>query len=166
MVPVLKNTENLYRLRLRLSKESKLGLWFPIQMILPNVLLHLGIQSQMIPRWYCQFKRHFCAHGDTQIQGIDFFEFETYSLVVQWTTICLMLVLECIFGLCSKQGDMTCAFLHASLRKDEVVYIEMPQGFKQYDKNGKPKVLKLNQTLYGLHQYPCVFWLFLTEKLE
>ena len=55
-----------------------------------------------------------------------------------------MLVLECILRLCSKQGDITCAFLHASLEKDEVVYIEMPQGFKQYDKNGKPKVLKLN----------------------
>ena len=42
----------------------------------------------------------------------------------------------------------------------------MPQGFKQYDKNGKPKVLKLNRTLYGLRQSPCTFWLYLTEKLE
>jgi hypothetical protein len=74
--------------------------------------------------------------------GVDFFE--TYSPVVQWTTIHLMLVLECILGLCSKQGDITCAFPHASLGKDEAVYIEMPQGFRQYDKNGKPKVLKLN----------------------
>ena len=77
-----------------------------------------------------------------------------------------MLVLECILGLCSKQGDITCAFLHASLGKDEAVYIEMPQGFKQYDKNGKPKVLKLNRTLYGLRQSPRAFWLYLTEKLE
>ncbi len=42
----------------------------------------------------------------------------------------------------------------------------MPKGFKQYDKNGKPKVLKLNQTLYGLRQSPRAFWLYLTEKLE
>jgi hypothetical protein len=60
-----------------------------------------------------------------------------------------MLVLECILGLCSKQIDITCAFLHASLGKDEAVYIEMPQVFKQYNKIGKPKVLKLNRTLYG-----------------
>jgi hypothetical protein len=52
--------------------------------------------------------------------------------VSQWTTIRLMLILECILGLCSKQGDITCAFLHVSLGK-EAVYIEMPQGFKQYD---------------------------------
>ncbi len=77
-----------------------------------------------------------------------------------------MLVLECILGLCSKQGDITCVFLHASLGEDEAVYIEMLQGFKQYNKNGKPKVLKLNQTLYGLCQSPRAFWLYLTENLE
>ena len=32
-----------------------------------------------------KFKDCSCAHGDKQIQGIDFLE--TYSLVVQWTTI-------------------------------------------------------------------------------
>jgi hypothetical protein len=111
-----------------------------------------------------KFKGRFCARGDKQIHGVDFFE--TYSPVVQWTTIRLMLVLECILGLCSKQGDITCAFLHASLGKDEAVYIEMPQGFKQYDKNGKPKVLRLNRTLYGLRQSPRAFWLYLTEKLQ
>jgi hypothetical protein len=42
----------------------------------------------------------------------------------------------------------------------------MPQGFKQYDKNGKPKVLRLNRTLYGLRQSPRAFWLYLTEKLQ
>jgi hypothetical protein len=89
-----------------------------------------------------KFKRRLWACGNKQIHGVDFFE--TYSPVIQWTTIRLMLVLECILGFCSKQGDITCAFLHASLRKDEAVYINMPQGFKQYDMNGKPKILKLN----------------------
>jgi hypothetical protein len=68
-----------------------------------------------------KFKGCFCARGNKQIHGVDFFE--TYSLVVQWMTIRLMLVLECILDLCSKQGDITCAFLHASLGKDETVYI-------------------------------------------
>ncbi len=77
-----------------------------------------------------------------------------------------MLVLECILGLCSKQGDITCTFLHTSPGKDEAVYIELSQGFKQYNKNGKPKVLKLNQMLYGLRQSPRAFWMYLTEKLE
>ena len=111
-----------------------------------------------------KFKGRFCARGDKQIQGIDFFE--TYSPVVQWTTIRLMLILECVLGLVSKQGDVTCAFLHAILPDDECVYIEMPHGFKQFDKHGRPRVLKLKRALYGLRQSPRAFWLHLTEKLE
>ena len=111
-----------------------------------------------------KFKGRFCARGDKQIQGIDFFE--TYSPVVQWTTIRLMLILECVLGLVSKQGDVTCAFLHAILPDNECVYIEMPLGFKQYDKQGRPRVLKLKRALYGLRQSPRAFWLHLTEKLE
>jgi hypothetical protein len=42
----------------------------------------------------------------------------------------------------------------------------MPHGFKQYDKHGRPKVLKLKRALYGLRQSPRAFWLHLTEKLE
>jgi len=30
-----------------------------------------------------------------------------------------------------------------NLSKDETVYVHMPQGFTQYDKRGKAKVLKL-----------------------
>ena len=51
-----------------------------------------------------KFKGRFCARGDKKIEGIDFFE--TYSPVVQWTTIRLMLILECVLGLHSKQGDV------------------------------------------------------------
>ncbi len=111
-----------------------------------------------------KFKGCFCACGDKQIQGIDFFE--TYSPEVQWTTIRLMLILECVLGLVSKQGDVTCAFLHAILPNGECVYIEMPHGFKRYNKHGQPKVLKLKRALYGLRQSPRAFWLHLTEKLE
>ena len=42
----------------------------------------------------------------------------------------------------------------------------MPHGFKQYDKHGRPKVLKLKRDLYGLRQSPRAFWLNLTEKLK
>ena len=97
-----------------------------------------------------KFKARFCARGDQQIEGIDFFE--TYASVVQWTTVRLMLILEVLLGLKSKQGDVTAAFLHAKLEDNERVYVEMPQGFK------KPgKVLSLKSTLYGLRQSPRAF---------
>ena len=62
-----------------------------------------------------------------QLEGIDFFE--TYAPVVQWNTVRLMLILEVLLGLKSKQGDVTAAFLHANLGKDEKVFMEMPRGF-------------------------------------
>ncbi len=44
-----------------------------------------------------KFKARFCAHEDQQLEGIDFFE--THAPVVQWTTVCLMFVLEVLLGL-------------------------------------------------------------------
>jgi hypothetical protein len=84
-----------------------------------------------------KFKARFCARGDQQLEGVDFFE--TYAPVIQWTTVRLMLILEVLLQLTSKQGDVTAAFLHADLDKEkEKVYVEMPLGFRS-----KGKVLKL-----------------------
>jgi len=75
-----------------------------------------------------KFKARFCARGDQQLEGIDFFE--TYAPVVEWTTkIRLMFILEILLGLKSKQGDVTCAFLHADLGPGENVYVDLPLGF-------------------------------------
>ncbi len=95
-----------------------------------------------------KFKARFCAQGDMQLEGVDFFE--TYAPVVQWTTNRLMFILEVLLGLKSKQEDVTCAFLHADLELDETVYVAMPLGFNTKSKTGKRQVLKLNKTLYGL----------------
>lgn len=111
-----------------------------------------------------KFKARFCARGDRQKEGIDFTE--TYAPVAQWTTVRTMLILECLLGLKSKQGDISCAFLHAELTPDEKIYVDMPRGFKQYDNRGRPKILSLNRFLYGLRQSPRAFWQYLTQKLE
>jgi len=108
-----------------------------------------------------KFKARFCARGDQQLEGIDFFE--TYAPVVQWTMIRLMFILEILLGLKSMQGDVTCAFLHADL---EEVYVDIPMGFAQYGKNEKKHCLKLKKTLYGLQQSPRAFWKYITVKLE
>ncbi len=42
--------------------------------------------------------------GDPLVGGIDFFE--AHALVFQWTTVCLMLILENLLGLKSKQADV------------------------------------------------------------
>ena len=106
-----------------------------------------------------KFKARFCARGDQQLEGIDFFE--TYAPVVQWTTVRLLLILEVLLKLKSKQGDVTAAFLHRELEEGENVYVEMPLGFRKHG-----KVLKLKKTLYGLRQSPHSFWKYLTKAMK
>ena len=106
-----------------------------------------------------KFKARFCARGDQQLEGIDFFE--TYAPVVQWTSVRMMLILEILMKLKSKQGDVTAAFLHAELGPEEKVYVEMPLGFRQ-----RGKVLRLKKTLYGLRQSPRMFWKYLTNAMK
>jgi hypothetical protein len=59
---------------------------------------------------------------------------ETYDTVVQLTTIRQMFILEILLRLKSKQGNVTCAFLHGELEPSENVYVKMPLGFSQYAK--------------------------------
>jgi len=102
-------------------------------------------------------KARFTARGDMQQEGVDFDE--TWAPVVQWSTVRVMLILQCLLNLQSLSADVECAFLHSDI--DSEVYVEMPKGFE------KPgKVLKLKKSLYGLRQAPRLFWKYLTEKME
>jgi hypothetical protein len=67
-----------------------------------------------------KFKARFCACGDQQLEGIDFFE--TYAPVVQSITIHLMFVLEILLGLKSMQGDITCTFCMPISRRTKAVH--------------------------------------------
>jgi hypothetical protein len=84
------------------------------------------------------------------MEGIDFFE--TYAPVVQWTMICLMFILEILVGLKSMQGDVTCAFLHADLKENKTVYVDMPMGFTHYGKNEKKSSLNSKRHSTGCNK--------------
>ena len=75
-----------------------------------------------------------------------------------------MLILECLLDLKSTQRDVNCAFLHTHLSEEETIYDHTPQGFTQYDKRGKTKVLKTKRCLYGLNNNRRAFLKFMMEK--
>ena len=119
-----------------------------------------------------KLKARFCARGDCQIEGVDFFD--TFAPVTNWTTVRIMLIMSLILGLSTKQVDYTAAFVHAPIDKppnyDNMsnenqgksgVYVEMPRGFSK-----QGKVLKLKQSLYGLKQAPRNFFQHLKKQLE
>ena len=103
-----------------------------------------------------RFKARFCARGDLQKEGIDFFD--TYAPVVQWSTIRLLLSTVLTESWATRQVDYTNAFAQADLREE--VYLEFPKMFGP--KSGANVVLKLLKSLYGLRQAPRTFF----EKLR
>jgi hypothetical protein len=89
-----------------------------------------------------KFKARFCARGDRQVEGVDFFD--TFAPVVNWTSVRLLLILSVILELSTKQVDYTAAFVHAPIDRDpnwksmtteererSGVYLHMPRGFYQ-----------------------------------
>jgi hypothetical protein len=112
-----------------------------------------------------KFKARFCARGDRQKEGIDFFE--TWSPVVQWTTVRIMMILSVILNLETHQADITAAFVHATLPPEEEVYIHQPRGFIQPGTSTKSHVLKkLRRALYGLKQAPRHFFKYLATHIQ
>ena len=105
-----------------------------------------------------KFKARFCAQGDKQLEGIDYFE--TWALVVQWSTIRIILILSIKCGYKTAQCNITAAFIHATLHDHEEIYVKQPRGFQ----TGTNHVLCLRRSLYGLKQAPRHFFHYPTEQ--
>ena len=107
-----------------------------------------------------RYKARFCARGDMQTEGVDFFE--TYAPVVQWSTIRLLLSTVLTEGWTTRQVDYTNAFAQAELKEE--VYVECPRLFGPH--SNTDKVLHLRKSLYGLRQAPRTFFEKLKAGLE
>ena len=84
-----------------------------------------------------KLKARFCAHGDKQVEGIDYFD--TFAPVINWTTVRLMLILTLILNLSICQVDYMAVFVHSPINRDSNwdnmsqqdrdrsgIYLEMP----------------------------------------
>lgn len=93
-----------------------------------------------------RYKARLVAKGFTQRQGVDYDE--TYSPVVKYDSLRIVLSIAAAEDLEISQLDVKTAFLYGDL--NEEIYIEQPQGFIQTGKEAD--VCRLLKSLYGLKQ--------------
>ena len=93
-----------------------------------------------------KFKVQYCIIGDIQNRLYPK-RLNSYYHVVQWATVRLILIFQCIIGLQSQSIDFTNAFAQAYIPSGEPVFIELPRYFKSYGEQGDV-VLRLKKSLY------------------
>lgn len=94
-----------------------------------------------------RYKARLCAKGYSQKMGIDYKE--TFSPVIRYDSIRVLLALATIHDIEILQFDIKTVFLYGDLTED--IYMMQPEGFQ----NGEPDmVCKLRKSLYGLKQSP------------
>ena len=108
-------------------------------------------QVQEDPDWTIRkSKARYCVRGDVQ-KRLSTEPLKSYSPVVQWATVRLMLILQCIIGLKSQSIDFTNAFSQADIPSGDPVFIELPRYFKS--NGGKcDVVIILKKILYGQYE--------------
>ena len=109
---------------------------------------------------FTSFKARFCVRGDLQKKAIN--ELDTYSPVLQWLTVQLMLLMSIILKLSTRSTDFSNAFAQADM-KGEPVYISPPPRMGGFPKD---HILQLNKSLYGQADAPRMWYNKLREGLE
>jgi hypothetical protein len=105
-----------------------------------------------------KYKARLCCHGGQTVKGVHYDD--TFSPVVAWSTVRMLLTLSEVYGWHARQIDFVLAFPQADVRTD--VYMNIPEKFK-VDANGKltidenaphpskqSGVVKLIKNVYGL----------------
>ena len=100
-------------------------------------------------------KNCICVDGSMQQYRIDFWD--TYSPVIHWSTIRMVLVLLAILGLKSCQVDYTQAFPQAPL--DNPVFMQIPQGWT-YNPVSKKLVQSDDPKQMDCDHFICLHWNF------
>jgi Reverse transcriptase (RNA-dependent DNA polymerase) len=105
-----------------------------------------------------KYKARLCCHGGQTLKGFHYEE--TFSPVVAWATVCVLLTLSEVFGWHARQIDFVLTFPQAEVKTD--VYMHIPEKFRVNDAkqlvldkeaphpSKQQNVVKLIKNVYGL----------------
>ena len=103
-----------------------------------------------------KYKARWCVRGDLQ-EGI----FETFSPVVSWCTIRVVLIFAITHNWVLLCIDFTNVFVQATL--EEPIWVHLPRGYRST--MGKDTCLRLKKSLYGTAQAPRLWYEHLVKFL-
>ena len=106
-------------------------------------------------------KARLCCHGGQQQWGVNYWD--TYSPVVTWSSIRILMTLANLHGLHTKSIDFVQAYPQAKAKT--TIYLKTPAGV-ELDSDKGDSVLKLERNLYGLKDAGRTWFEYLTNKLE
>ena len=96
-----------------------------------------------------QHRSRLCVDDSQQQYRINYTK--TYSLVVSWTMVWILLLLSVLLNLKTRQVDYVQAFPQASLPERENVFMEIYEGYDT-SVSCSTKVLKILRNIYSLKQ--------------
>nr|GEX71998.1 hypothetical protein [Tanacetum cinerariifolium] len=104
-------------------------------------------------------KARLVAQGHRQVEGIDYDE--VFAQVARIEAIRLFLAFASYMGFMVYQMDVKSAFLYGEI--EEEVYVTQPKGFE--DPHNPKHVYRVVKALYGLHQAPRAWFMWMTSSL-
>jgi hypothetical protein len=99
------------------------------------------------PDGYLKFRARLVACGYSQIPGMDFDE--TYAPTAKYKSLCIIFFLCAIMAWIMSGADVGNAYVEADI--DKLIFMFLPKELFR-DPNGKPVVVELLKSLYGLKQ--------------
>ncbi|TIC91628.1 Retrovirus-related Pol polyprotein from transposon TNT 1-94 [Colletotrichum higginsianum] len=103
-------------------------------------------------------KARICVRGD--LQPIDPLQ-STYASTLAAKAFRIVMALAAQFDLEIRQFDVVNAFLNSILESDNVVYVELPEGYRI-----PGKIARLKRALYGLRDAPLLWFITFTDALK
>ena len=91
------------------------------------------------------YKARLNIHGGKQTDGANYYE--TYTPVVAWFVVGIMIVFAILFSWSLKQFDFAMACPQAPIEQD--VYMDLPHGIITQHDNSREHILNLNSNICG-----------------